>query len=509
MLVRLLSAIVAAHPTLKLDYAAISKYYGDESNYHQIWRGMNGIKRNAESLRKAVDAGLNASTVNLENDFSVKKAISIRFGGDCTASALDNRFRRLKSDAKLINAAVARGEDPILMNVGDTNGEVACKGKAISVLMGSATPASHIQSQLRETIKPLGERLIAMRDVGEDCKDVDLTDLGTRRYKAEIAAKMGSDVTPISVKAQFSRSFRVLGARQNALFAVGKDPKDASLDKLGSQQKSEVILSPEVAKYMGSDVTPIAIKIKFNATIRALSRRQIALFDAGKDPLDVSLSNPKGETARIMGSDTTPSSLQNHFRRTVKVLCKRQMSMLAAGQDSMEVSLDGLGGEIVAIMGSDVTVDAIKQQIGKRIKVLGSRQTKMRAAGQDPKRVDLEGLMPAKKEQGEMDKFMGDSTMNGLRFQFDTRYKVIAKRQKAMFAAGENPSTVDIVTGGKTEVQKCFGSDATAGGIKFQFATTIKKHVDQIRSARAAGKDCKDITFNSNGLLIYTFHCGH
>ncbi|KAF7901073.1 hypothetical protein EAF00_003294 [Botryotinia globosa] len=392
--VRLLSAIVAAHPTLKLDYAAISKYYGDESNYHQIWRGMNGIKRNAESLRKAVDAGLNASTVNLENDFSVKKAISVRFGGDCTASALDNRFRRLKSDAKLINAAVAKGEDPILMNVGDTNGEVACKGKAISVLMGSATPASHIQSQLRETIKPLGERLIAMRDAGEDCKDVDLTDLGTRRYKAEIAAKMGSDVTPISVKAQFSRSFRVLAARQNALCAVGKDPKDASLDKLGSQQKSEV------AKYMGSDVTPTAIKMQYNATIRILSRRQIALFDAGKDPLNVSLNSPKGETARIMGSDTTASSLKNHFRRTVKLLGNRQMSMLAAGKDSKDASLDGLGGEIVAIMGSDVTVDAIKQQIGKRIKVLGSRQTKMRAAGQDPIHVDLEGLMPSKKEKG-------------------------------------------------------------------------------------------------------------
>ena len=50
--------------------------------------------------------------------------------------------------------------------------------------MGSATPASHIKSQLRETIKPLSERLIAMRDADEDCKDVDLTDLGSRRYKA-------------------------------------------------------------------------------------------------------------------------------------------------------------------------------------------------------------------------------------------------------------------------------------------------------------------------------------
>ncbi|KAF7900418.1 uncharacterized protein EAF01_007720 [Botrytis porri] len=144
--VRLLSAIVAAHPNLKLDYAAISKYYGDESNYQQIWRGMNGIKRNAESLRKAVDAGLNASTVDLENDFSVKKAISVRFGGDCTISALDNRFRRLKSDAKLINAAVAKGEDPILMNVGDTKGEIACKGKGGNELNFFVSPVPYHKS---------------------------------------------------------------------------------------------------------------------------------------------------------------------------------------------------------------------------------------------------------------------------------------------------------------------------------------------------------------------------
>ncbi|KAF7872419.1 hypothetical protein EAF04_003340 [Stromatinia cepivora] len=317
--VRLLSAIVAAHPGLKLDYAETSKYYGDESNYHQIWTRMSGIKRNAEQLRKAVEAGVNASTVNFEDGVNVRKGIiaehkllffvfcpsstlhithftcslprfyidfrveiSVRFGGDCTASALENRFRRLKSDAKLINAAVAKGEDPISMNVGDTDGNVACKGKgAISELMGSATPASHIQSQHRETIKPLGERLIAMRDAGEDCKDVDLTDLGTRRYKAVIAAKTGSDVTPHGIKAQFTRSFKVLAARQDALFDAGKDPKDASLDNL------------EVAKYMGSDVTALAVKMQYNTKIRVLSRRQIAMVGAGKDPLDV-LDSSKG-----------------------------------------------------------------------------------------------------------------------------------------------------------------------------------------------------------------------
>lgn len=54
----------------------------------------------------------------------------------------------------------------------------------MSELMGSETPVGHISSQHRETWKPLGERLIAMRNAGEDCKDVDLTGLGSRRYKA-------------------------------------------------------------------------------------------------------------------------------------------------------------------------------------------------------------------------------------------------------------------------------------------------------------------------------------
>ena len=41
---------------------------------------------------------------------------------------------------------------------------------------------------------------------------------------------MGSDTTSIGIKAQFTRSFKVLAARQDALCAAGKDPKDASLD---------------------------------------------------------------------------------------------------------------------------------------------------------------------------------------------------------------------------------------------------------------------------------------
>ncbi|PMD37336.1 hypothetical protein L207DRAFT_74352 [Hyaloscypha variabilis F] len=63
-------------------------------------------------------------------------------------------------------------------------------------------------------------------------------------------------------------------------------------------------------------------------------------------------------------------------------------------------------------------------------------------------------------------------------------------------ARGEDPAkTVPVGSEGKAgkEIQQCFGSDATAGGIRFQFATRINKNVKLIKSARANGIDCKEI----------------
>jgi hypothetical protein len=50
-----------------------------------------------------------------------------------------------------------------------------------------------------------------------------------------------------------------------------------------------------------------------------------------------------------------------------------------------------------------------------------------------------------------------------------------------------------------TELQLCFGSDATAGGLKFQFATRVKSDVDLIKDARAKGIDCKDVKLSWAG----------
>lgn len=55
------------------------------------------------------------------------KAISASFGGDCTVSAIENRFRRIKSDAKLINDALKKGIDPITLPIGGSDGSVAPK----------------------------------------------------------------------------------------------------------------------------------------------------------------------------------------------------------------------------------------------------------------------------------------------------------------------------------------------------------------------------------------------
>jgi hypothetical protein len=50
-----------------------------------------------------------------------------------------------------------------------------------------------------------------------------------------------------------------------------------------------------------------------------------------------------------------------------------------------------------------------------------------------------------------------------------------------------------------TEIAECFGSDATAGGIRFQFSTTFKQNAKKINDARAKGMDCKDLVFAGSG----------
>ena len=53
------------------------------------------------------------------------EAISAGFGGDCTRSAIDNRFRKIKTDAILIRKAIADGVDPFTLPIGEKGNDAA------------------------------------------------------------------------------------------------------------------------------------------------------------------------------------------------------------------------------------------------------------------------------------------------------------------------------------------------------------------------------------------------
>lgn len=218
---------------------------------------------------------------------------------------------------------------------------------------------------------------------------------------------MGSDTTAGGIKKQFTRSYRVLAARQDALCADGKDPKDASLEHLGAHKRSGDIsagqeILPSFFRNSNPNNTHVFLMFKQSCHVSrgcqvyGVSCHYCRCEDAIQSTHQTSLCQnfsgtkrhrPQGcfrqprkwsevlpisffqflqfpfgavygkvlfcpnytdspkppETARIMGSDTTPSSLINHFRRTVKILADRQVSMLAAGEDSKDVSLEMLG----------------------------------------------------------------------------------------------------------------------------------------------------------------------
>ncbi|PMD37335.1 hypothetical protein L207DRAFT_74220 [Hyaloscypha variabilis F] len=124
--VRLLSAIVAAHPGLKLNYDEVGRFYGDGAKYKSVWDRMNIINKNAKLLTDAVEAGRDPFKVELIDTTKVQD-IAARFGGDCTTSAVENRFRRIKKDAHLINESIKKGIDPITLPIGDTDGVAAVR----------------------------------------------------------------------------------------------------------------------------------------------------------------------------------------------------------------------------------------------------------------------------------------------------------------------------------------------------------------------------------------------
>lgn len=137
----------------------MGKYYGGLT-YKAVWGRFNHINKCATLIRDTVDVGQNPLDVNVDDTAGAVKvttasgskqsslfplrhffqfsscpccsviptssvplliliaAISKAFPGEkCSASALENRFRRIKSDARLIREALAKGTDPATLNL--------------------------------------------------------------------------------------------------------------------------------------------------------------------------------------------------------------------------------------------------------------------------------------------------------------------------------------------------------------------------------------------------------
>jgi hypothetical protein len=134
----------------------VAKFYGFGNDYKSIWHQMKPITTFAKQLQSAIANRENVDVIEFKSNAkrtAAKKSsgdqytnfhhlpyplfiftitsgcvlllcwfllgIARAMGGDCTGSACENRFRRIKQDAKAINAALKNGIDPMTLNIGE------------------------------------------------------------------------------------------------------------------------------------------------------------------------------------------------------------------------------------------------------------------------------------------------------------------------------------------------------------------------------------------------------
>lgn len=154
--------------------------------------------------------------------------ISVRFGGISTQSAIDNRFRKVKVDAKSINKAVANGVDPFTLNIGDSLGSAAGDGKR-------GFEREHIFFQ--HYVQVLVFFLISSPPA-------------LLPSLVEVLRLFGQDTTLRGIQTAIDRYYKPKIALIHATIAAGGDPKDLKLpdiDYLSAKrdgQRSEHSISP-------------------------------------------------------------------------------------------------------------------------------------------------------------------------------------------------------------------------------------------------------------------------
>ncbi|TVY40897.1 hypothetical protein LSUB1_G002345 [Lachnellula subtilissima] len=381
--VRLLSAIVAAHPSLKLNYDEVSRFYGGGTKYKAVWDRMTQITKTAKLLKAAVDNGQDPITVEVADIRSSSKAqdISARYGGDCTNSAIENRMRRVKTDAKRINNALTQGIDPITLIIEGHQGEVAARGKGRgqAVLLHSfSTNTLHTKSPTRLLLHI--RDIHAILQVGGDPGEAVLRDLDfvlrtanlplfptisflrgatlevILMSRVEIARWFGSDATPKAVSNVVGQIIRPYIQKVASVIESGGDPKDIPCSEFtwhcpfsfclkyrcsqGTSFWSHIDVLLEISRYYGADANKKSILNVFARFIRPDVKLLNDTVNAGGNPQNIDFKEFSfGEILLCYGSHATKSGLQTHFQRDINPNVKAMLDARKKGDDAKDIVL--------------------------------------------------------------------------------------------------------------------------------------------------------------------------
>ncbi|KLU88396.1 hypothetical protein MAPG_07381 [Magnaporthiopsis poae ATCC 64411] len=184
---RLLAAVIASSPNLKLDFKAIVRYYGSDVTASGLEHRFRPIKKQVAIIRAAVDQGVDVK--DIQNVVCMSEKEICKHYGESTPQGLEFQFRSIKKDAKALRDAVGKGENP-LTALGKSAPSTPGKRKA------AATPKTGGSTAKRQRKK-------APASSEDDDKEVDYESLDVKtptKPKPKAAqpqsqAKNGSNVT--------------------------------------------------------------------------------------------------------------------------------------------------------------------------------------------------------------------------------------------------------------------------------------------------------------------------
>ncbi|CAK7213085.1 hypothetical protein SCUCBS95973_001681 [Sporothrix curviconia] len=108
---RLLAAVLASNPSLKLNFRAIAQHYGSDSSQSAIEHRFRPIKKQASIIRRIVSEGKDAK--DFAHLFNLHDKDIAKYYGESTPQGIEFQFRAIKKDAKALRDAVEQGKSPL------------------------------------------------------------------------------------------------------------------------------------------------------------------------------------------------------------------------------------------------------------------------------------------------------------------------------------------------------------------------------------------------------------